>query len=416
MRRKIKSVCILFMMLLLTGCGRIGDYAEPFIEKIVDSDEEPVKQLEKITLEEMEETLQAFITDSEEERVNFEITDHDTYAYDRLSVGEKIWYADINENLSVRSDTPVKLSEEGFEQGLTAEDVGRIYQCVMIDHPEYFYVEGYEYTQYSALGEVIGIEICGTYNTSLEECISKKAQIDAAVNGILSGISVEATDYEKIKYVYETIIFNTDYCMDASDNQNIYSVFVGHASVCQGYAKATQYLLNRLGIACTIVFGEVENGEGHSWNLVKADGEYYYLDTTWGDASYMAGIPGQETIAPEINYDYLCITTKQLLRTHDMKHHIELPLCDADMNNYYVKEGCYFHVYDEEQIKREFEEAFFESKDFVTLKSDDQEVFEIMCRELIENQKVFDYLNDSYETINYVVSEEQLSLTFWVTK
>ena len=80
-----------------------------------------------------------------------------------------------------------------------------------------------------------------------ETAAKRLEEIDAAASRILSGISPDAGDYEKVKYVYDTLIRETDYELGAPDNQNIYSVFVNHVSVCQGYAKATQYLLNRLG-------------------------------------------------------------------------------------------------------------------------------------------------------------------------
>ena len=97
----------------------------------------------------------------------------------------------------------------------------------------------------------------------------------------MSGADEEADQYAKVKYVYDTIIRETDYDPASPDNQNVYSVFVNNRSVCQGYAKAIQYLLNRLGVECTLVLGTVESGEGqegHAWNLVKVDGEYYYVD------------------------------------------------------------------------------------------------------------------------------------------
>lgn len=348
--------------------------------------------------------------------VSFEEQSHSTYAYDCLSEAQRIWYEDINTMLSKRSDTAAVLSGEGFEKGLGEEDIDLIFQGVLLDHPEYFYVEGYEYTVYTTRGELTGIELKGTYSLSLEECLTRKEQMDAVVAVILDKVPPEADDYEKIKYVYETIIYHTRYCMDAEDNQNIYSVFVGGASVCQGYAKATQYLLNLLGVECTSVFGTVNTGEGHTWNLVKADGQYYHVDATWGDASYLA--ENKETgewSLPDINYDYLCITTEQLEKTHEIGHPFELPLCEALEHNFYVREGCYFEAYDEGQLSSVFSRAYQEGKGYVTVKCGDASVYGILWQELIENQKIFEYLEESCETIAYIENEQQLSLTFWMT-
>lgn len=346
----------------------------------------------------------------------FESPYHGRYAYDLLSEAERIWYNDINYMLSAFCTESVKLSDKGLEMGLAEKDIDRIYQSVLIDHPEYFFVEGYEYVMYTSGDKLVGIEISGTYPYSAEEGQKRKAEIDLAVEAILQTAPMSGSDYEKIKYVYETLIFNTEYQLDAKDNQNIYSVFVGHASVCQGYSKATQYLLQCMGVECTLVFGEVKGNEGHSWNLVKADGEYYYLDTTWGDASYTAasGQP-QDWTLPNISYDYLCITTKQLEMTHKITHKWVLPECNAVKNNYYRKESCYFSEYDDERVKQLFERTLQEGKQHVTLKCSTREVYQNIYIELLENQKVFEYIPDTYENIAYIENEQQLSLTFWMT-
>ena len=42
-------------------------------------------------------------------------------------------------------------------------------------------------------------------------------------------------------------------------------------------------LLAACGVEADIEIGVCTNGEGHAWNLVKVDGQWYQLDTCWND-------------------------------------------------------------------------------------------------------------------------------------
>ncbi|MEZ3426929.1 MAG: hypothetical protein K1W13_05955, partial [Lachnospiraceae bacterium] len=259
------------------------------------------------------------------------------FYYDALTEEERAWYVDMYAIMEGMY-TGAALSPQGY--GTVAEqEIDKIFQCVMNDHPELFFIKGYRYTTYMREDEIVKISFEGDYTMSVAERERQQLLIDAAVEECLAGIDREASEYEKVKYVYEYLVLHTDYNRDAPENQNICSVFVGGESVCQGYAKAAQYLFDKLGIASTLVVGNVRGGERHAWNLVQVDGSYYYLDATWGDASYRSYDGGESALpVPPVNYDYLCITTKELLKTHAPDTLVPLPECTATAANYYVME------------------------------------------------------------------------------
>lgn len=357
--------------------------------------------------------------EEEEPAVCFLAEEASRYAYNSLNQAEQIWYRDMEQILGSFGEER-RLSQSGLAEGLDDTDIDRIFQCVLSDHPELFYVEGYSYVKYTRGEKVNAVDFSGTYSVDRETALERREEIDAAVEELMAGISQDASDYEKVKYVYETLIRNTDYDLDAPDNQNIYSVFVRHFSVCQGYAKATQYLLGRLGVECSLVLGTVETGEGHAWNLVKVDGEYYYLDTTWGDVSYRTegtAAPEQDggIVMPEINYDYLNVTTEELLRTHSIGGEVPMPLCTARTANYYMQEGAFFTAYDREQMAALFGNAVENGRKDITVKCADGACYEEILAMLIEEQEIFDYLPEGESQIAYAQNEKQLSLTFWVT-
>lgn len=401
-----KLYIALFMLLFLTGCS-----SEEILSEVPQTIVLPVEEIDSLPGQEAEETTAE--SDNTESCSLLE-EGGSRFAYESLDAQEQIWYGEIEQALGEMTDT-VKLSTEPIGQGLDEQDIDRIFQCVLIDHPEIFYTTGYTYTKYSRGDRTVGIDFAGTYSLPREEAVNKAEEIRGRALEWLSDIPSDASEYDKVKAVYEKIIFSTDYDLNASDNQNIASVFLGNSSVCQGYAKATQYLLNRLGVMCTLVQGTVDTGEAHAWNLVRVDGDYYYVDTTWGDASYrMEDGSGQEEL-PEINYDYLCVTTQELLRTHCIESVVAMPECTATQANYYVREGVYFTSYDAEQMQSIFDRAWESGRTEITLKCADEECYREICRVLIDEQEIFSYMPENSSTIAYAQNGKQLSLTFWVT-
>ena len=401
-----KLYIALFMLLFLTGCS-----SEEILSEVPQTIVLPVEEIDSLPGQEAEETTAE--SDNTESCSLLE-EGGSRFAYESLDAQEQIWYGEIEQALGEMTDT-VKLSTEPIGQGLDEQDIDRIFQCVLIDHPEIFYTTGYTYTKYSRGDRTVGIDFAGTYSLPREEAVNKAEEIRGRALEWLSDIPSDASEYDKVKAVYEKIIFSTDYDLNASDNQNIASVFLGNSSVCQGYAKATQYLLNHLGVMCTLVQGTVDTGEAHAWNLVQVDGDYYYVDTTWGDASYrMEDGSGQEEL-PEINYDYLCVTTQELLRTHRIESVVAMPECTATQANYYVREGVYFTSYDAEQMQSIFDRAWESGRMEITLKCADEECYREICRVLIDEQEIFSYMPENSSTIAYAQNGKQLSLTFWVT-
>lgn len=54
-------------------------------------------------------------------------------------------------------------------------------------------------------------------------------------------------------------------------------------TVCDGYSMGYKLLLEKAGIDAYRVSGDNPKGGGHSWNLVKINGNYYHVDVCWDD-------------------------------------------------------------------------------------------------------------------------------------
>lgn len=400
---------LLVAILFLNGCSyeelacEVRDYLQLNNEEQVLLKDEDSGAVSARELEDVEQAPAEAVDGLKEEQTQ-------AFHYNRLSEPEQKLYGEILYILQEHlEDIQISTTDSG--------EVEKVFQCVLNDHPEIFYVEGYTLTRYALGEELKMMTLSGTYSMTPETIEAKKQLIDSYVNQCFVSLPTgDGSQYAIARYVYEYLIENTEYDAGAPDNQNICSVFITHRSVCQGYAKATQYLLQKAGIEATLIMGTVQNGEGHAWNLVKLDGENYFMDTTWGDASYQMteGSVQNAGSLPPINYDYLCVTTGQLSKTHTIEEVVPVPVCTAMTDNYYVREGLYFTELSKDRIADVFARAYERQSSYVTLKCSSREVYEEIRRFLIEKQGIFEFLNPDTGTVSYAENVEQLDLSFWL--
>ena len=423
-----KAVLLLGMVTLIAGCIYLKNadkdtvlFKQQIEEEVVYAEEYPIEyteeiiKTEEVEIKDIEEDITAEnITASQEDAFaiseNTEVTKKNIegYIFPCLSPEEQKVYVEIlNSLLSYETETELSTTDSAV--------IAKAFKCVMLEHPEIFFVDGYKYTEYTSNGNVEKIIFSGKYLYEKEEILTRKSRIEEAAAKILVGVPDTLDEYYKVKYIYDTLVTQTEYDIQAVDNQNICSVFLNGKSVCQGYAKAIQYLLQKINIRSMLVMGTVTGGDGHAWNLVSVNGKWYYLDATWGDAFYF--FSGEnEAVSSEIamiNYDYFCVTTEQIMQTHSVDMPVELPVCSSMEDNYYVREGLYFMSFDESGIRKAFHKALESGQNAVTIKCSEQSVYEEMCRVLLTEQQIFEYLN-SDSPVAYTDDEKQYSLTFWL--
>jgi hypothetical protein len=179
-----------------------------------------------------------------------------------------------------------------------------VLEAVRYDHPELFWLSGTMTTYYTEASGVIAIDLI--FLCDLSEIEIHIEAFDTASGVILDIAKDLSTDFDKIKFIHDTLIENNLYGWN-DFNQSAYSAVVLGEAVCMGYASAFNFYMQKLGIPSALIKG-AGNEELHVWNIVKLDGEFYNIDVTWND---MAGdLPGAGI------YTYFLLSDEQMSRYH----------------------------------------------------------------------------------------------------
>ena len=124
------------------------------------------------------------------------------------------------------------------------------------------------------------------YDVSYLSSLEQEEKVDEEVSNLLKSLDLSnKTDYQKVKAIYDYICSNVTYDHDNLNDKSYslkytaYAALINKTAVCQGYASLFYRLALDTGVDTRVISGEA--GGPHAWNIVKLNGKYYNLDSTW---------------------------------------------------------------------------------------------------------------------------------------
>lgn len=256
---------------------------------------------------------------------------YDRYFYNQLQDFGKGMY-----NAIVNNTAALKNGYDQIDLGTSQENYDSQFQsswdAISMDRPEIFYVETkkvslvtktsesiigkkkYQYVLQPQSGQNYFLS-CWTTANAVNSAVN---EVETKAKQVLTSANNNSTTYEKVKYIHDYIIENTEYNQQNDvNNSDIYGCLIKQKVVCEGYAKTFKYLLDQLGIPCVMICGDGVGDDGrsefHAWNYVMMDDGYWYaVDSTWDDPI----IIGNGTISDSIKHRYFLVGSNEFFKNH----------------------------------------------------------------------------------------------------
>lgn len=338
------------------------------------------------------------------------------YCYSMLNDSEKETYEELYLAILTFQEN-YRMKTKDLDQ------IRKVYYYVMADHPELFWLDGFVINTRSKGEKTLSHDFTLKKTMEKEEVQDWQKKIrrylsDFSAAEEASGIDQASDTYDRIHFTFDYIVHHTDYVDEAPLNQTICSVFGNGESVCQGYSVAMQYLLQYQGIQSITVSGTTSQGNSsHAWNMVQGDGEWYWLDVTWGDPGFQDADSDRSDL---VNYTYFCVTDEELGQTHVPDDKLELPECTAHAYNYYIHEGRYYDSWDRSQFEKSLEACIGKGLDYMSVRFSDKDIYDEAMNVLLEEEEIFhcleaagkDFPQNETQTVSYYENPEKNIVTF----
>lgn len=256
------------------------------------------------------------------------------------TIGRKYLTTTVNGSKTIVDGHLCYMTGMGVKFGsLTVEEAKNIYIMFSYSNPQYYFFDGGFLRNSVALYPSI-YERFLSGRTRQSETAKVKAQIDAMEREIAKGRNT----VEKVQIAHDLIIKKVRYDHDYDSmfqhtqyHQSAYSVFCESYTVCAGYTKAFEILMNGAGIDTIGVTSPV-----HAWNLVCINNTWYQIDCTWDDTD------GRYVGFGEVWYTFFNRSDAKMMELDSVNHLTEyfyynmIPSCPIDSGATELSIGTYF--------------------------------------------------------------------------
>ncbi len=206
-------------------------------------------------------------------------------------------YLNMDETINVRS------------LGASFNDVQEAFNNVLNKCPDIFYVT--KRLSVSISSNIV-TGVTPVYFYTADEISAMKAEMDAFVDSMLSDITADMPDVQKLVLIHDRIVSEAAYDTSVANNTaltnenfSIVGLLLRKTGVAESYARTFKYCVDKIGIENEIVFS---NSVGHMWNQVCLNGKWYNIDLAHDDP--IGEIAGKDMFAQVKHSRFLVSDTK----------------------------------------------------------------------------------------------------------
>ncbi len=242
--------------------------------------------------------------------------------------------------------------------------------------------------------------------------------LDQKCQQILSALPENSGEFEKELFIHDYIVNNCTYDFEVAETSSTpFSCLIEKFAACEGYSQATKLLCEKAGIECYTVSGDAVNydgeTEGHMWNIINIDDEYYHLDVTWDD-------PVTQNEGETLSHIFMNLTDTEISTDHfNYQHFFD---CTSTKANYFVKTDRVFSSLSNNETAKLKKLMATSDDGHLEIRFQNESYYKSAVRKLIDQGKIYKIassVNRTYGTklntqsVGYIEDKERFVLELY---